>query len=200
MDELNTEQYPTLLGVVCPKCGSDSYKIKRVKRADLTYVDDYYSNNYSTARRVGRHGILGSAIIDGAIDAYDNRDVESPFDYGKFEISFQCLNCKKKFKIPGKSYYAGPGEILEKPYEITLKRLPNDKSNVHYVCLNGDKVGPIKNDEEITFYTHVETNVLFVIDKYGKILINQHGDLFKDHYRFIAQSGGSQKIVYKSKK
>ena len=195
MKKLNTNQY-TLVGVKCPRCGSGSYTIRSVKRAERKYMD--YS--YSTPRRAGGFGIIGGAIINGVIDSYDDLDAESPFVNWKLKISFKCLDCNKKFTIPEKSDYAGPSEILEKPYEITLKRLPNDKSSVHYVWLNGIEVGQIKNDEEITFYTHVETNVLFVTDKYGKILINQHGDLFKDHYRFIAQSGGSQRIVYKTNK
>lgn len=182
MDELNTEQYPTLVGVVCPKCGSNSYDIKGIKGAEFKAVANNLTYSGTSMLRITGRVMKISLNDDGS---------------NLKPISFQCLNCKEKFNaLPN---VAPSSEILEKPYEITLKRLPNAKSIVdHHVYLNGIMVGPVKNDEEITFYTQTKTNVLFVTDRHGITLINKHGDLFKNHYRFIAQSGGSQRIFHKS--
>ncbi len=96
------EQYPSYVGIKCPKCGSTEYKVVDVKKSTL-----------EKAALIRQHSFRGVRANLAASDACEN-------DFDLKLIEFKCLNCKKKFD----SYpnIAGSDEILDEPCTIKFIR------------------------------------------------------------------------------
>ena len=158
---------PTFVGISCPECGSENYKIL---------------GTGSLGSSVGKQLLFGGVGNMAASSASKN-------DFELKPVKFQCNDCKKKFEsLPNE---ANEDEILEIPCIITCKRSSSiwGAALRQQVFLNGIKVGTIKSGSEISFKTNTKTNVLFVLD--------HHGVADNVQYEFIAESGGEEYIKFK---
>lgn len=174
MSENNTKiQYPTFVGLECPKCGNTEFKINGTKNSTMTGIKN--------ASNVAFLGALGNIVTSAS----------SEKDFDLRETKFQCSKCKNKFdSLPNA---ANTDEILEKPCTVTFKRLSSliGGAVTQQVFLNGVKVGSVKNGDEIKFNTYTKNNVVFVTD--------HNGNAFKGDFKFTAESGGHQEIKFKRK-
>lgn len=160
---------PTLVGIVCPECGSDNYQIQ---------------GTGSVGASIGKQLLFGG--VGNMVASSRSKD-----DFELKNVKCRCKDCKKKFEVLPND--ASKDELLEKPCTITLKRLSGiwGAAVRQQVYLNGVKVGTVKNGSEITFQTNTKTNAIFVTD--------HHGVAFNDLYEFTAESGGEEYIKFKKK-
>ena len=169
MTDEKTFKNPTLVGIKCPNCGSENYRIEGTGSAGAS---------------VGKQLLFGA--VGNIVSSSRSKD-----DFELKPVKYRCLDCKNKYEtIPNE---ASDDEILKKPCTITFERLSSFIGGAvrQQVFLNGIKMGTIKNGSKITFETNTRTNVIFVTD--------HHGVAFKEHYTFTAKDGGEEYIKFKKK-
>lgn len=162
--------FPSLFGLVCPKCQKDSLKILGTKGAK------------GKAAGIGMaFGAVGNLVASSM----------SKNDFTLQPVQYQCNACKGKFEtLP---LVAGPEEALETPCTVHFTRLSSFVGMAvnQDVWINGVKVATVGNGKSVTFQTSVRHNVIFVTDQYGVA--------FKGDYKFEAQSGGTVEVRFKRK-
>ena len=167
---MENKSYPSIYNLQCPNCGKTELKIIGTK-----------GSKSSSTWMFLLLGALGNLIVSSS----------SKSDFGLKPIQYKCLGCKKKFEtLP---YVAGPDELLEQPCTVTLKRLANFVGCAvsHQVFLNGEKVGNVANNSEVTFTTSVKHNTVFVADQYGVAIGESHS--------FTANAGETVNLKFNRK-
>lgn len=164
------KNFPSVSGLVCPKCQKDDLKILGTKGA--------------------KGKALGVGMAFGAVGNLVANSM-SKDDYSLQPVKYQCNACKHKFEsLP---LTAREEELLEEPCTIHFTRLScfAGMAVAQNVYLNGVKVGSVGNGKSIDFQTFVRNNTVFVTDQYGVA--------FKGCYKFEAHSGGTENISFKKK-
>ena len=169
-NEGNAIENPTFVGIKCPTCAGEKF-----------IVEGASGSKASSFATTVAFGAVGHMVKSHRL----KEDVEIK------PVNFKCRNCKTKFDSLPKS--ANKDEILKEPCTITFKRLSSFVGGAvkQQVFLNGAMMGIVNNNSEITFDTYTKTNVIFVTDHFGNII--------KEDFKFIAESGGKQEIKFKNK-
>ena len=161
--------YPSVLGMKCPKCGATEFKI------------------------LGTKGSLAKAGVAVAFGAIANMalDSQSKGDFELKPVRYQCASCKHKFEA--EPAVAPEEELLMEPCKVVFHRLKSavGMAVTQQVYLNGVKIGNVKNGEDLAFQTFTKHNTVFATD--------QAGIAFPGSFEFEAEPGGTVDIQFKRK-